>query len=101
MHDSAVANRRENEWKSDLMPQNADAEIDMFKGHGGRGAKIDPVEGRAVFTKCNFAVGASIKIVENSAWEAAAGKMSEIFDVHYFGRSERLMYWTHQFLRKK
>lgn len=91
MHEAAVADRRQKEGEGQLVPQNADAKVDMLKGNSGGRPKIDFVEGRAVFIKCDLAVGASIKIVENGAREAAVGKMSEILDVDHFGQSERLI----------
>ena len=81
MHESAVADRCQKEREGQIVPQNTDSKVNTLEGNAGEGTKVNFVEGRAVFAECDLAVGASVKIVENSAWKAAPGKVPEILDV--------------------
>jgi len=77
MYESAVADRPEKEGEGQLVPQNADAKIDMLKANGRGRTKTDLVESRAMFMECDLAVKAaarrnSVEYRSPRAWPSVA-----------------------------
>jgi len=85
MDQSAVANRRKQSCKGEIVAENADAEIAFVEGDSIARPKKDVVERAVIFAERGFVVGAAVEVIKDSAREAALGETAKIFDIHYAG----------------
>jgi hypothetical protein len=85
MHQAAVAYRREKKRKGKFEAQNASAQIAVGNRNRMARAEGHVIKNPAIFTKCNFALGAAIQVIEYRFRDALAGDGAEVFNANNSG----------------
>ena len=88
VHEAAVADRSEQEWKSEIEAENTSAQVAIGDGDRMAGAEGDVLIDAAIFAEGDLAFGAAIKVIEDRSGHAALGEGAEIRDADHAGRGD-------------
>jgi hypothetical protein len=78
LHESAVSDRGEQEWKCKLMAQNAYTKIAARCRYRVPRTEGHIIEDTAIFTKCDFSFSAPIQVVEHGARNPASSDLAKV-----------------------
>jgi hypothetical protein len=78
MHEAAVADRSEQEWELEIEAQNAGAEAAIGERDGVARAEGNVLIHAAIFAEGNFALGASVEVIEDGFGHTALGDGAEV-----------------------
>jgi len=88
VHEAAVADGGEQERESEIEAENAGAQVAIGDGDRMARSEGDVLIDAAIFSECNLAFGAAIKVVENGPGHAALGEGAKIRDADHSGRGD-------------
>jgi hypothetical protein len=88
MHETAIANRSEQERECEVEAENPCPQRAFGKCDGVPGAEGYIFVNAAILAESDLAFGSPIEIVENGTWHAALRDGTEICDAHNFGRGD-------------
>jgi hypothetical protein len=88
VHETAIAYRREQERKSEIVTENPGAEVAFGKCDRVAWAESYVLIDAAILAESHLAFGAAIKVIEDGPGYAALGNGPEICDAHYAWRGD-------------
>jgi hypothetical protein len=82
MHEAAVANGSQQEWKGQAETEHRGAQAALRNRHGVTRPKRYIIKYSAIFAKGDFPFGSAIQIIENGFRNSPARDRPEIFDAY-------------------
>jgi hypothetical protein len=87
MHQPAISDGSEQEWKREMETQHAGAQATIGECNSMARAKRNVFENPAIFTQGDFTLGSSIQIVEDGLRKPLLCHGPEVFDAYNVRRS--------------